>query len=209
MMLGQGDTMLSYRNRLLLVGGVVTIAVLGTIFLQAPEPTLTVDELMENKSTHLGEEVAVRGEIRDGSINESSMTFVLEGTDFDLVIDYSNAGSISNGLGAIEPCMQRVFSPQQTALIPSKRTLSKPLAHRNMKKKHDLRNRLIEIHLPYRVCWDRWGARRTLYHKSSLWWAECLGAAKAAHGFLHADVDVSPPHDPGVVNRFRRETGIK
>ena len=36
-----------------------------------------------------------------------------------------------------------------------------------------------------------------------------LGHAKAAHGFLHADVDVSPPHDPGVVNRFRRETGIK
>ena len=99
MMLGLGDTMLSYRNRLLLIGGVVTIAVLGTIFLQAPEPTLTVDELMENKSTHLGEEVAVRGEIRDGSINESSMTFVLEGADFDLVIDYSNAGSISNGLG--------------------------------------------------------------------------------------------------------------
>ena len=39
--------MLSYRNRLLLIGGVVTLAILGTIFLQAPQPTLTVDELIE------------------------------------------------------------------------------------------------------------------------------------------------------------------
>ncbi len=91
--------MLSYRNRLLLIGSVVTIAVLGTIFLQAPEPTLTVDELLDNKSEHMDGQVAVRGEIRDGSINETSMTFVLEGTEFDLLIDYSNAGSISNGLG--------------------------------------------------------------------------------------------------------------
>ena len=91
--------MLSYRNRLLLIGSVVTIAVLGTIFLQAPEPTLTVDELLDNKTEHMDGQVAVRGEIRDGSINETSMTFVLEGTEFDLLIDYSNAGSISNGLG--------------------------------------------------------------------------------------------------------------
>jgi len=91
--------MLSYRNRLLLIGGVVTIAVLGTIFLQAPAPTLTVDQLMEDKAALVDEEVAVRGEIRDGSINETAMTFILEGTEFDLLVDYSNAGSISNGLG--------------------------------------------------------------------------------------------------------------
>ena len=98
-MIGGIDSMLSYRHRLLLIGGVVTIAVLGTIFLQAPQPTLTVDELMDDKSKHLDKEVAVRGEIRDGSINESTMTFILEGSDYDLLIDYSNAGSISNGLG--------------------------------------------------------------------------------------------------------------
>tara|TARA_Y100000287_G_C14099904_1_gene294631 strand:- start:125 stop:511 length:387 start_codon:yes stop_codon:yes gene_type:complete len=91
--------MLSYRNRLLLIGSVVTIAVLGTIFLQAPDPTLTVDQLMEDKSDLLNEEVAVRGEIRDGSINETTMTFILEGSDYDLLVDYSDAGSISNGLG--------------------------------------------------------------------------------------------------------------
>ena len=59
-----------------------------------------------------------------------------------------------------------------------------------------------------RIVWDRWGARRTLYHKSSLRWAESLGAAKAAYWFLHADIDVSPPHDSGALNRLRKKTGI-
>lgn len=91
--------MLSYRVRLMLIGGVITIAVLGTIFLQAPEPTLTVDELLDNSSDHIGDEVAVRGEIMDGSIDEMNMTFILEGSEGTILIDYSNAGSISNGLG--------------------------------------------------------------------------------------------------------------
>ena len=69
--------MLSYRVRLMLIGGVITIAVLGTIFLQAPEPTLTVDELLDNTSEHIGDGVAVRGEIMDGSIDEINMTFIL------------------------------------------------------------------------------------------------------------------------------------
>ncbi|MDA8623136.1 cytochrome c maturation protein CcmE [Candidatus Poseidoniales archaeon] len=91
--------MLSYRLRLMLIGGVITIAVLGTIFLQAPEPTLTVDELLDHSSDHIGEEVAVRGEIMDGSIDEMNMTFILEGSEGTILVDYSNAGSISNGLG--------------------------------------------------------------------------------------------------------------
>ena len=91
--------MLSYRLRLILIGGVITIAVLGTIFLQAPEPTLTVDELLDNSSDHVGDEVAVRGEIMDGSIDELNMTFILEGSEGTILVDYSNAGSISNGLG--------------------------------------------------------------------------------------------------------------
>ena len=57
-LVGRGDTMLSYRNRLLLIGTVVTVAVLGTVFLQAPAPTLTVDQLIENKTDHIDEEVA-------------------------------------------------------------------------------------------------------------------------------------------------------
>ena len=87
--------MLSYRVRLMLIGGIVTIAILGTIFLQAPSPTLTVEELLDNSSDHLDEDVAVRGEIMDGTIDELNMTFILEGPDQNLLVDYSNAGSIS------------------------------------------------------------------------------------------------------------------
>ena len=92
--------MLSYRLRLMLIGGVITIAVLGTISsFRHPSPHLTVDELLDHTSAHIGEEVAVRGEIMDGSIDEMNMTFILEGSEGTILVDYSNAGSISNGLG--------------------------------------------------------------------------------------------------------------
>ena len=55
---------------------------------------------------------------------------------------------------------------------------------------------------------DRWGASRTLYHKSTLWWTERLWAAKAASWFPYADIDVSPPHDSGAENCSRRGTAI-
>ncbi len=103
--LGHSDTMLSYRNRLLLIGGVVTIAVLGTIFLQAPQPTLTVDQLMDERDKHIDNEVAVRGEIRDGSINESTMTFILEGSEYDLIVHYSRHPVIILVHQLLEPLM--------------------------------------------------------------------------------------------------------
>jgi len=79
-----------------------------------------------------------------------------------------------------------------------------------MKKQRATRNnglRCLDIGWQTGGRWDRWGARRTLNHKSSLWWTERLGAAEAAVGFPQADVDVSPPHDSGVMNRLRKETG--
>ena len=60
----------------------------------------------------------------------------------------------------------------------------------------------------HRIARDRWGARRTLYHKSTLWWTERLWAAKAAFWFPYADIDVSPPHDSGAENCSRRGTVI-
>ncbi len=40
-----------------------------------------------------------------------------------------------------------------------------------------------------------------------IWRSESQGAAQPAHGFLQADVDVSPPRDSGVTNRSRKESG--
>ncbi len=39
------------------------------------------------------------------------------------------------------------------------------------------------------------------------WRSESQGAAQPVHGFPLADVDVSPPRDPGVTNRSRKESG--
>ena len=47
---------------------------LATVLLQSPAPTQTVDELMASPADHLDQEVAVRGEVRDGTIDNSSMT---------------------------------------------------------------------------------------------------------------------------------------
>jgi hypothetical protein len=90
--------MFSRRIRILLLGAVVTLGLLGVILIEAPEPTRTVDEVMENPSSYLDREIAVRGEIVDGSIDVNESVFMLHGSTFTLEIDYLDA-SVSNGLG--------------------------------------------------------------------------------------------------------------
>ena len=80
-----------------MIGAVVTLGLMATLLLQAPVPTTTVDELMTSPDSHLNDEVAVRGEVLDGSIDNSTMTFVLEGESSTLVIRFTDA-SVSNGL---------------------------------------------------------------------------------------------------------------
>ena len=89
--------MFSRRIRILLLGAVVTLGLLGVILIEAPEPTRTVDEVMENPSSYIDREIAVRGEIVDGSINSNLTEFQLHGSLFSLRIDYMDA-SVSNGL---------------------------------------------------------------------------------------------------------------
>jgi len=88
--------MFSRRIRILLIGAVITLGLLGVILIEAPEPTRTVDEVMNNPSSYLDREIAIRGEIVDGSIN--STDFQLHGSSYTLRIDYMDA-SVSNGLG--------------------------------------------------------------------------------------------------------------
>jgi hypothetical protein len=90
--------MFSRRIRILLIGAVITLGLLGVILIEAPEPTRTVDEVMEDPSVYLDREIAVRGEIVDGSINSNLTEFQLHGSLFSLRIDYVDA-SVSNGLG--------------------------------------------------------------------------------------------------------------
>ncbi|MFL2949716.1 MAG: cytochrome c maturation protein CcmE [Candidatus Poseidoniaceae archaeon] len=90
--------MYSRRTRYLLLGAVISVGLLGVILLQAPEPTRAVDDLMEDPSAYVGKEIAVRGEVLDGSIDNSTFVFTLHGEVHQLTIDYSVA-SVSNGLG--------------------------------------------------------------------------------------------------------------
>ena len=90
--------MFSRRTRILLIGAVITVGLLGVILIEAPEPTRTVDEIMDEPSSYLDREIAVRGEIVDGSIDENQSVFYLHGNTHTLLIDYLDA-SVSNGLG--------------------------------------------------------------------------------------------------------------
>ena len=85
------------RTRILAIGAVLTIGLLATVLLQSTAPTQTVDELMASPSEHLDQEVAVRGEVQDGSIDNNTMTFVLEGSSSTLTIRFTDA-MVSNGL---------------------------------------------------------------------------------------------------------------
>ena len=85
------------RTRILVLGAVLTVGLLATVLLQSPVPTQTVDELMTSPSEHLNQEVAIRGEVQDGTIDNGTMTFMLEGTDSTLKIRFTDA-MVSNGL---------------------------------------------------------------------------------------------------------------
>ena len=61
--------MFTRRARLLITGGLLTLIVLGAIILQSPEPTRTVDEVMASPDDFIDEEFAIRGEVKDGTIN--------------------------------------------------------------------------------------------------------------------------------------------
>ena len=85
------------RTRILVLGAVLTVGLLATVLLQSPVPTQTVDELMTSPSEHLNQEVAIRGEVQDGTIDNGTMTFILEGADSTLKIRFTDA-MVSNGL---------------------------------------------------------------------------------------------------------------
>ena len=58
------------------------------------------------------------------------------------------------------------------------------------------------------AAWDRRGVC-VPSSANRKWRSESRGAAQPVHGFPQADVDVSPPRDPGVMNRNRKESGTE
>ena len=90
--------MFSRRVRIFSLGAVITLGLLGVLLIQSPEPTRSVDEVMISPSKYVDKEIALRGEVVDGSIDSNASKFLLHGEDSTLIIDYVDA-SVSNGLG--------------------------------------------------------------------------------------------------------------
>ncbi|MGB1571680.1 MAG: cytochrome c maturation protein CcmE [Candidatus Poseidoniaceae archaeon] len=89
--------MLTHRSKLLLIGALLTAALAATVLVSTPEATRTVDEVMDNPESIEGREIAIRGEVRDGSIDTVNNRFIIHGDNSELVIDFSNAQT-SGGL---------------------------------------------------------------------------------------------------------------
>ncbi len=89
--------MLTHRSKLLLIGAILTICLAATLLLEAPEATRSVDEVMGDPERLEGREIAIRGEVLDGSINNQTMIFILHGESKQLAIDFSQAQT-SGGL---------------------------------------------------------------------------------------------------------------
>jgi hypothetical protein len=89
--------LLTHRSRLLIIGAVLTIALAATLLINTPEATRTVDEVMEDPESLEGRQIAIRGEVLDGSIDNATSTFILHGENEQIIVDFSDA-SVSNGL---------------------------------------------------------------------------------------------------------------
>ena len=89
--------MLTHRSRLLIIGAVLTVALAATLLINTPEASRTVDEVMEDPESLEGRQIAIRGEVLDGSIDNTTSTFILHGENEQIIIDFSDA-SVSNGL---------------------------------------------------------------------------------------------------------------
>jgi len=89
--------LLTHRSRLLIIGAVLTLALAATLLINTPEATRTVDEVMQDPESLEGRQIAIRGEVLDGSIDNTTSTFILHGVEEQILIDFGDA-SVSNGL---------------------------------------------------------------------------------------------------------------
>ncbi len=89
--------MFTRRVRLLLTGAVMVVLLSATLLLEAPEPTMAVDDLMDNPSAKSGDTISIRGQVVNGTIDNQTQMMTIKGEIHELVIDFSIA-SVSNGL---------------------------------------------------------------------------------------------------------------
>ena len=67
------------------------LALSATLFLSEPTPSMAVDELMDSPDSFAGDEVSIRGVVKNGSYDSDRLVFTLEGAEHTLEVDAYNA----------------------------------------------------------------------------------------------------------------------
>ena len=79
---------LTRLGRLLVVGVVLTLFIVMMSITIQPVPQYSIDEIMDNTDTHLGERIHIRGTIVNGTLNDDSLV-TLVGIEDTLRVDIS------------------------------------------------------------------------------------------------------------------------
>ena len=77
------------KSRLLFVGAIM-LGLVGLMFLSVdPQVQYTVDEVMESPEDFSSDEINIRGMVKIQSIDNSTSTFLLEGTDSEIQVSFA------------------------------------------------------------------------------------------------------------------------
>ena len=77
------------RSRLLFVGAIM-LGLIGMMFLSVdPQVQYTVDEVMDSPEEFSSEEVNIRGIVKNESIDNSSSTFLLQGSESKILVSFA------------------------------------------------------------------------------------------------------------------------
>ncbi len=78
------------NNRLFVVGGSILVLVIMMLATVDPETQHYIDKVMDDPDSFSGN-AHIRGEVVVGSINTQNYTFILEGVEHQLIVDFSSA----------------------------------------------------------------------------------------------------------------------
>ena len=77
------------RSRLLFIGAIM-LGLIGLMFLSVdPQVQYTVDEVMDSPEEFSSEEVNIRGIVKNESIDNSSSTFLLQGSESKILVSFA------------------------------------------------------------------------------------------------------------------------
>lgn len=86
------------RSRLLFVGAIM-LGLIGLMFLSVdPQVQYTVDEVMDSPEEFSSEEVNIRGIVKNESIDNSSSTFLLQGSESEILVSFTMI-AVPDGFG--------------------------------------------------------------------------------------------------------------